>query len=166
MDGYRVMPMDEAAKVGDVFVTSTGCRDILTKKHFDVMKDNALLANAGHFDVEINKDDLAQGCQKIYTRRENIQGYVQADGRTLNLLAEGRLVNLASGNGHPAEIMDMSFAVQALSLEYLLKNHENMKPGLYSVPDSVDDEVSRVKLEAMGIKIDALTGEQESYLNS
>lgn len=166
MDGYRVMPMDEAAKVGDVFVTSTGCRDILTKKHFDVMKDNALLANAGHFDVEINKDDLAQGCQKIYTRRENIQGYVQADGRTLNLLAEGRLVNLASGNGHPAEIMDMSFAVQALSLEYLLKNHENMKPGLYSVPDSVDDEVSRVKLEAMGIKIDALTGEQKSYLNS
>lgn len=166
MDGYRVMPMDEAAKVGDVFVTSTGCRDILTKKHFDVMKDNALLANAGHFDVEINKDDLALGCQKIYTRRENIQGYVQADGRTLNLLAEGRLVNLASGNGHPAEIMDMSFAVQALSLEYLLKNHENMKPGLYSVPDSVDDEVSRVKLEAMGIKIDALTGEQESYLNS
>lgn len=166
MDGYRVMPMDEAAKVGDVFVTSTGCRDILTKKHFDVMKDNALLANAGHFDVEINKDDLAQGCQKIYTRRENIQGYVQADGRTLNLLAEGRLVNLASGNGHPAEIMDMSFAVQALSLEYLLKNHENMKPGLYSVPSSVDDEVSRVKLEAMGIKIDALTTEQESYLNS
>lgn len=166
MDGYRVMPMDEAARVGDVFVTSTGCRDILTKKHFDVMKDNALLANAGHFDVEINKDDLAQGCQKIYTRRENIQGYVQADGRTLNLLAEGRLVNLASGNGHPAEIMDMSFAVQALSLEYLLKNHENMKPGLYSVPDSVDDEVSRVKLEAMGIKIDALTTEQESYLNS
>ncbi len=164
MDGYRVMTMDEAAAIGDIFVTTTGCKDIITRRHMEKMKNNAFLSNAGHFDVEINKNDLAELSVEKYLRRENIEGYVLKDGRTLNLLGEGRLVNLAAGNGHPAEIMDMSFSVQALAMEYLLNNGQTMAPGLYSVPDSIDEEISAVKLVAMGITIDKLTKEQEEYL--
>jgi len=164
MDGCRVMTMLEAAPQGDLFITATGCRDVITKEHFALMKDNAFLANAGHFNVEVNGEDLEAMAVRVYKRREEIMGYELPDGRTLNLLAEGRLVNLASGNGHPAEIMDMSFAIQSLSLEYLLKNGKNMQKAVYEVPQSIDDAVSRVKLDAMRLKIDKLTEAQEKYL--
>jgi len=164
MDGCRVMTMLEAAPQGDLFITATGCRDVITKEHFALMKDNAFLANAGHFNVEVNGEDLEEMAVRVYKRREEIVGYELPDGRTLNLLAEGRLVNLASGNGHPAEIMDMSFAIQSLSLEYLLKNGKNMQKAVYEVPQSIDDAVSRVKLDAMRLKIDKLTEAQEKYL--
>ena len=164
MDGYRVMPMDQAAPLGDLFITATGCKDVIVGRHFAVMKNNALLANAGHFDVEISKPDLLAVTDHVDLRRENIEGYVLRDGRTLNLLAEGRLVNLAAGNGHPAEIMDLSFSVQALSLEYLLKNRGTMAPGLYTVPEEIDREISRVKLAARGLGVDKLTKEQAEYL--
>ena len=164
MDGCRVMPMDEAAKIGDIFVTTTGCCDVITKRHFEIMKDNAFLSNAGHFDVEVNIKDLAQMATKIYKRREEIVGYVLPDGRTLNVLAEGRLVNLASGNGHPAEIMDTSFAIQALGMEYLAKNRDNLEKKVYEIPKEIDDAVSLLKLEGNGMKIDKLTEAQEKYL--
>ena len=165
MDGCRVMTMDEAAKEGDIFVTVTGCCDVITKKHFEVMKDNSFLSNAGHFDVEINIKELEKMSRRIYKRREEIVGYEMQDGRTLNLLAEGRLVNLASGNGHPAEIMDTSFAIQALGLEYLAKNGKNLEKKLYNIPQEIDDEVSRLKLEGNGMHVDVLTKEQEAYLS-
>ena len=164
MNGFRVMPMDEAAKVGDIFVTTTGCKDIITPRHFAVMKDQAILTNAGHFDCEVDVASLRELAVKETLRRENIQGYTLPDGRTLNVVGEGRLVNLAAGNGHPAEIMDMSFAVQALSLEWLAKHREELEVRLYKVPDSIDDEIARVKLAAMGLRIDTLTPEQEAYL--
>ena len=164
MEGCRVMTMDEAAEEGDLFITATGCRDVITKRHFERMKDNAFLANAGHFNVEVNGTDLEQMAVRVYPRRAEIVGYELSDGRTLNLLAEGRLVNLASGNGHPAEIMDMSFAIQSLSLEYLLHHGANMEKAVYEVPQSIDDQVSRVKLDAMGMRVDQLTPEQEQYL--
>lgn len=164
MDGCRVMPMDQAALEGDLFVTATGCKDVITKQHMEKMKHNAFLANAGHFNVEVNGDDLNALAVHVDTRRDEIVGYTLADGRTLNLLAEGRLVNLASGNGHPAEIMDMSFAIQALSLEYLLKYGTELEAAVYNVPDAIDDRVSEIKLRAMGLQIDALTPEQEQYL--
>ncbi|MDY5625244.1 MAG: adenosylhomocysteinase, partial [Eubacteriales bacterium] len=122
MDGCRVMPMDKAAREGDIFVTTTGCRDVITRRHFEVMKNNAFLSNAGHFNVEVNGEELENMAVRVYKRRNDIMGYELPDGRTLNLLAEGRLVNLASGNGHPAEIMDTSFAIQALAMEYMAKN--------------------------------------------
>lgn len=153
MDGHRVMSMDSAAPIGDIFITATGYRDVITERHLRLMKDNAFLANAGHFDVEINKPDLEKLAVRVYKRRENIEGYVLGDGRTLNLLAEGRLVNLASGNGHPAEIMDMSFSVQALSLEYLAKNGDNLQNRVYDVPGEIDAMVSSMKLTAMGITL-------------
>ena len=165
MDGCRVMPMIEAAPQGDLFITATGCRDVITREHMLRMKNNAFLANAGHFNVEVNPDDLAALAVRVYPRRAEIVGYELADGRTLNLLAEGRLVNLASGNGHPAEIMDTSFAIQALSLEYLAKEGGGLQPGLYSVPDAIDAAVSRLKLEGQGLAIDALTPAQEAYLS-
>ena len=164
MDGYRVMPMDEAARLGDLFITATGCRDILTERHFAVMRHNALLCNAGHFNVEVSETELRKLAVRVYPRRDQIMGYELPDGRTLNLLAEGRLVNLASGNGHPAEIMDMSFAIQALSLEYLLCNGGQMQKRVYDVPAEIDDEVSWVKLHAMGLEIDRLTEAQRDYL--
>jgi len=164
MDGCRVMTMLEAAPQGDLIITATGCRDVITKEHFALMKDNAFLANAGHFNVEVNGEDLEAMAVRVYKRRDEIMGYELPDGRTLNLLAEGRLVNLASGNGHPAEIMDMSFAIQSLSLEYLLKNGKNLQKAVYEVPQSIDDAVSRVKLDAMRLKIDKLTEAQEKYL--
>ena len=165
MDGCRVMPMDEAAPQGDVFVTTTGCRDVITRRHFAVMKNNAFLSNAGHFNVEVNGEELEQMAVRVFKRRNDIIGYELPDGRILNLLAEGRLVNLASGNGHPAEIMDTSFAVQALSLEYMLKHGAGLEKQVYEVPKAIDDEVSRLKLNGAGFKIDVLTPEQEAYLS-
>ena len=164
MDGHRVMTMDQAAPEGDIFVTTTGCRDVIVRRHMEKMKDNAFLSNAGHFNVEVNGEDLKAMAVRVYPRRDEITGYELADGRTLNLLAEGRLVNLASGNGHPAEIMDMSFSIQSLSLEYLLKHGENLSKNVYEVPEEIDAEVSRLKLESIGLKIDTLTPEQEKYL--
>ncbi|MDD3164550.1 MAG: adenosylhomocysteinase [Oscillospiraceae bacterium] len=165
MDGYRVMPMDDAAKIGDLFVTATGCRDIITARHFAVMKNNALLCNAGHFNVEVDGQALENMAIRVYPRREEIMGYALSDGRTLNLLAEGRLVNLASGNGHPAEIMDMSFAIQAMSLEYLLRNGATLEKKVYDVPEEIDDLVGWTKLHAMGLEIDRLTDAQREYLS-
>lgn len=165
MDGFTVLPMREAAKVGDLFVTLTGCRDVLTREHFEVMKDGALLANSGHFDVEINKEDLAALATEIRERKPNIRGYRMADGRILNLLADGRLVNLAAGNGHPAEIMDMSFGIQAKSLEYLAKTRGTLEKKVYAVPAEIDKAVATIKLAAEAVQIDVLTPEQTAYLN-
>ena len=164
MENFRVMPMDEAAKYGDIFVTATGCKDVIVARHFAVMKDNAILCNSGHFDCEVDVAALADMAQENFPRRANIQGYRLADGRTLNVLAEGRLVNLAAGNGHPAEIMDMSFAVQALSLEWLARHKDTLEKKVYQVPDEIDDQIGRVKLAAMGLAIDQLTQEQKDYL--
>lgn len=165
MDGFTVLPMREAVKVGDLFVTLTGCRDVLTREHFEVMKDGALLANSGHFDVEINKEDLAALATEIRERKPNIRGYRMADGRILNLLADGRLVNLAAGNGHPAEIMDMSFGIQAKSLEYLAKTRGTLENKVYAVPAEIDKAVATIKLAAESVQIDVLTPEQTAYLN-
>ena len=165
MDGFTVLPMREAAKVGDLFVTLTGCRDVLTREHFEVMKDGALLANSGHFDVEINKEDLAALATEIRERKPNIRGYRMADGRMLNLLADGRLVNLAAGNGHPAEIMDMSFGIQAKSLEFLAKTRGTLENKVYAVPAEIDKAVAIIKLAAESVQIDVLTPEQTAYLN-
>ncbi len=164
MDGFTVLPMEEAAKIGDIFVTLTGCADVLTKKHFPLMKDGVLLANSGHFDVEINKEDLQALSVEIRDRKPNIRGYRMEDGRTLNLLAEGRLVNLAAGNGHPAEIMDMSFGIQAKSLEYLAKHGATLEKKVYAVPTEIDHKVAEIKLHSLGITIDRLTDEQKAYL--
>ena len=165
MNGFRVMPMDEAARYGDVFVTVTGCKDVITPKHFEVMKNNAILTNAGHFDCEVDVAGLAKMAVRREVRRENIEGFTLPDGRVLNVIGEGRLVNLAAGNGHPAEIMDMSFAVQALALEWLVKHRDGLEKKLYQVPAEIDDQIGRVKLAAMGLSIDTLTPEQEAYLN-
>ena len=164
MENFRVMPMDEAARYGDIFVTATGCKDVIVARHFAVMKDNAILCNSGHFDCEVDVAALSQLATETFPRRENIQGYRLSDGRTLNVLAEGRLVNLAAGNGHPAEIMDMSFAVQALSLEWLAKHRDGLEKKVYNVPDEIDDQIGRVKLAAMGLAIDTLTQAQKDYL--
>jgi len=166
MDGFRVMPMIEAAKQGDIFVTSTGCTRIITTEHFMLMKNNALLANAGHFDVEVDKAALEKISVKKENRKPFIDGYFMNDGRVLNLLAEGRLVNIVAGNGHPAEIMDLSFSIQLLSVLHVAKNAKQLKPMLYNIPQEIDDEVARIKLEAMGIKIDSPTSEQIEYLGS
>lgn len=165
MNGFRVMTMDQAAPLGDVFVTVTGCKDVIVGRHFQAMKHNALLANAGHFDCEVNVAALRELAESSQLRRENIVGYTLPNGKTLNVLAEGRLVNLAAGNGHPAEIMDMSFAVQALAAEWLTKQ-TGLEKKVYAVPDAIDDEIGRAKLAALGLSIDNLTEEQEKYLTS
>ena len=165
MDGYRVMTMDEAAPLGDLFITLTGTNDVIRGRHFEKMKDGVLLANSGHFDVEINKNELEALSISHTLRKPNIMGYTMPDGRILNLLAEGRLVNLAAGNGHPAEIMDMSFALQAKSLEYLAKNRGTLDHKLYPVPHEMDVAVALMKLRAVGGYIDTLTPEQEEYLS-
>ena len=165
MNGFRVMPMDEAAKYGDIFVTVTGCKDVITPKHFQVMKNNAFLTNAGHFDCEVDVAALASMAVKREVRRDDIEGFTLPDGKVLNVIGEGRLVNLAAGNGHPAEIMDMSFAVQALALEWLVKHQGSLEKKVYQVPDEIDDEIGRVKLAAMVLGIDTLTPEQVEYLN-
>ena len=164
MEGMRVMPMDEAAPLGDLFVTVTGCCDVITKRHFEKMKNNAFLSNAGHFNVEVNVEELGKYAVRSFPRRQDIVGYELPDGRVLNVLAEGRLVNLASGNGHPAEIMDMSFALQALSAEYVMNHGSRLGAGVWEVPAEIDDTVSRLKLEGIGMAVDTLTPEQEAYL--
>ena len=165
MDGFTVMKMDDAAKIGDLFITVTGCCDVIRKEHFEVMKNGVLIANSGHFDCEIDKKALTELAVDISERKPNIVGYKMADGRILNLMAEGRLVNLAAGNGHPAEIMDMSFSLQAKCLEYLVKTEGTLDHKLYSVPEEIDKEVARLKLKALGITIDKLSEEQIAYLN-
>lgn len=164
MENFRVMPMDEAAALGDLFVTATGCKDVIVERHFAKMKHNALLCNSGHFDCEVDVAALERLSTQCAPRRAGIVGYTLPDGRTLNVLAEGRLVNLAAGNGHPVEIMDMSFAVQALSLEWMARNAKGLERKVYNVPDEIDDRIGRVKLAAMGLSIDALTPEQQAYL--
>ncbi|MBQ4290097.1 MAG: adenosylhomocysteinase, partial [Clostridia bacterium] len=165
MDGFTVLPMDEAAKIGDLFVTLTGCADVIRERHFAVMKDGALLANSGHFDVEINKAELASMASEVFERKPNITGYRMRDGRILNLLADGRLVNLAAGNGHPAEIMDMSFGIQALCLEYLIRHGASMEHKVYQVPKEIDSAVAEIKLASLGVTLDRLTPEQKAYLS-
>lgn len=164
MDGFTVMTMDEAAKIGDLFITLTGCADVIRGKHFMNMKDGALLANSGHFDVEINKTELEMAATEVWERRPNITGYRLPDGRVLNLLAEGRLVNLAAGMGHPAEIMDMSFALQARGVLYMAQMGRSLEPEVYPVPAEIDQSVAWEKLASMNVKIDKLTPEQEEYL--
>ncbi len=164
MDGFRVMCMDDAAKIGDVFVTVTGDKYVIRKEHIEKMKDGVILANAGHFNVEIcipNLEELSIGKRRI---RENVEEYELKDGRRVYLLAEGRLVNLAAAEGHPSEVMDMSFSNEALCCEWLIKNHEKLKPKVYDVPKEIDDRVARLKLESMKIKIEKLTEEQKRYL--
>ena len=164
MDGYQVMPMAEAARLGDLFITVTGCSGVITAEHFEHMKDGAILTNAGHFDVEVDMAGLNALAVEKYEARHNIQGYVLRGGKTLFAIAEGRLVNLAAGDGHPAEIMDMSFAIQALSAEYLSKHRAELVPGVISVPRELDEAVARRKLQAMGVGIDSQSREQEDYL--
>ena len=169
MDGFKVMPMVEAAKTGDFFVTVTGCNDVIGEKAFLNMKDGAILSNAGHFDVEVNVAKLKEMAVETGVARNNIQYYKLANGNRINVIAEGRLVNLAAGDGHPAEIMDMSFAIQALSAAYLVKNKDKLKAGekmTVNVPAEVDKEVAERKLRYWGITIDKLTEEQEKYLGS
>ena len=166
MDGFRVMSMNEACALGDLFITVTGCRDVIRAEHFDKMKDGALLANSGHFDVEIDKQALAAKAVEVWERKPNITGYRMPDGRILNLMAEGRLVNLAAGNGHPAEIMDMSFAIQAKSLEYLVKHAGQLEKRVYQVPREIDAEVAGIKLASLGATLDVLSDAQREYLKS
>ncbi len=165
MDGYRVMPMKEAAKIGDIFVTVTGNKSVIREEHFRLMKDGVILANAGHFNVEIDVNALERIAERKRKIRENVTEYV-INGKRIYLLAEGRLVNLAAAEGHPAEVMDMSFSNQALSVEYLVKNKGKLEPKVYVVPEEIDKEVARLKLKTMGIEIDTLTKEQEEYLKS
>ena len=166
MEGYGVMPLRDAARIGDIFVTVTGDRDVIGREHLEVMRDGAVMANAGHFDVEIDKaalESLASGKRRL---REFVDEYRLADGRRLHLLAEGRLVNLAAAEGHPAAVMDMSFANQALSVEWVVKKRGSLSPGVYPVPAEIDVEVATLKLRAMRIEIDQLTAEQQEYLRS
>jgi adenosylhomocysteinase len=164
MDGYRVMAMEHAAKLGDVFCTVTGNKNVLRKEHFAVMKDGAIVANSGHFNVEIDIPALEKLSSGKRTTRNFVEEYSLRDGRKINLLGEGRLINLAAAEGHPAAVMDMSFADQALSVEYMVKNHATLEKKVFKVPDELDKRVARLKLESMGIKIDRLTPEQEEYL--
>lgn len=166
MDGYDVMPMIKAAEVGDIFITATGDKAVIRKEHIERMKDGAILANAGHFNVEIWIPDLEALAVSKRKIRPHVTEYKLRDGRRIYLLAEGRLVNLVAAEGHPSEVMDMSFANQALSVEYLVKNRGKLKPALYSVPPEIDSKVAELKLKAMGIEIDKLTPEQKKYLES
>ena len=166
MDGYRVMPMLEAAKVGDIFVTSTGDCNVLDRAHFEVMKDGAVVANSGHFNVEINIPDLEEMAVEKHKPRPFVDEYVMPDGRRISLLGEGRLINLASAEGHPASVMDMSFANQALGAEYIIQQGEALERKVYVIPRDIDEDIARLKLIAMGIEIDTLTDEQTRYLDS
>ena len=166
MDGFDVMEMTEAAKIGDFFVTVTGCKDVITKDAFKNMKDGAICCNAGHFNVEINIPDLEELAVEIKPQRNNIMGYTLANGNTISIIAEGRLVNLAAGDGHPAEIMDMSFSIQALCAEYIVGNHDKLTVGVIDVPEEIDRKVALRKLNSWGTQIDVLSPEQEKYINS
>lgn len=164
MDGYKVMKMDEAARIGNLFITVTGCKQVIHEDHYKVMRDGAILCNAGHFDVEICIPELEKLAVEKKEQRKNIMGYRMPDGRWINLLAEGRLVNLAAGDGHPAEIMDMSFALQALSARYMLINYNSLENRVYNVPDEIDKQVAWLKLKSWGVEVDILTGEQAKYI--
>jgi adenosylhomocysteinase len=166
MDGYRVMSMEEAAKIGDVFCTVTGNKNVLAKQHFEAMKDGAIISNSGHFNVEIDIPALEKLSSSKRTTRNFVDEYSLKDGRRINLLGEGRLINLAAAEGHPASVMDMSFADQALSCDYMVKNHASLEKKVYTVPVDLDKRVAKLKLESLGIKIDRLTSEQEEYLAS
>jgi adenosylhomocysteinase len=167
MEGFRVMPIRDAARVGDIFVTVTGDTSVIAREHLELMRDGVILANSGHFDVEIDKaalrDMATGGVRRI---REFVEEFTLADGRRLHLLGEGRLVNLAAAEGHPAAVMDMSFANQALSVEWIVANHASLERRVYPVPEEIDREVARLKLRALGVEIDTLTPEQERYLSS
>jgi adenosylhomocysteinase len=166
MDGFRVLEMSEASKIGDIFVTVTGDLNVIDQPHFEVMKDGAIIANSGHFNVEINIPALEKMSKEKRLVRQFVEQYVLEDDRRINLLGEGRLINLAAAEGHPASVMDMSFANQALSVEYMVKNADKLEKRVYGVPGEIDREIARLKLDAMGIKIDELTPVQVKYLNS
>jgi len=166
MDGFRVMPMMEAARIGDIFVTVTGDKHVIDRHHMEVMKDGAIVCNSGHFNVEINIPSLEEMANSRRRIRSFIDEYTLKDGRHICLLAEGRLVNLAAAEGHPSSVMDMSFANQALCLEYIVNNRQQLEPKVYGVPEVVDKDIARLKLESMGVEIDKLTAEQEKYLSS
>jgi adenosylhomocysteinase len=166
MDGFRVMPMSEAAKEGDIFVTVTGNKHVIRSEHFDVMKDGAIVCNSGHFDIEIDLKSLRDKATEVKVVRNFTEQYSLKNGKSVIVIGEGRLVNLAAAEGHPSAVMDMSFANQALACEYLVKNQGKLEPGLHSIPKDIDQEIARLKLQAMGIAIDALTPEQIEYINS
>jgi len=166
MDGYRVMPMIEAARIGDIFVTSTGDKNVIDKHHLEAMKDGALLSNSGHFNVEINIPALREMAVAVHEPRPFIEQFTLSDGRRISLLAEGRLVNLAAAEGHPSAVMDMSFANQALCAEYMVQNANELKKAVYPVPEEIDKRIAALKLKAMGVEIDVLTPEQTQYLAS
>jgi adenosylhomocysteinase len=166
MDGFLVKPMKEAAKIGDVFVTLTGDRDIIRREHFLAMKDGAILANAGHFNIEIDIPELEKLSRRKRRIREFVDEYTLASGRRVCLLGEGRLINLAAAEGHPAMVMDMSFANQALSLRYLVRQSRNLQKAVYPVPSLIDEEIAKLKLQSMGIQIDTLTLAQKKYLEN
>jgi len=168
MEGYDVMPMNEAAEVGDVFITTTGNRDVITREDFQAMKDGVLLANAGHFDIEIDLDGLSDLAVDEYEARDGVRAYEMDDGRRLNVIAEGRLVNLAApvALGHPAEVMDQSFGIQAVCVRELLENGAEYDAGVHDVPDALDREVAEIKLDAEGVEIDSLTDTQAEYMDS
>ena len=166
MDGFRVLPMKEAAKIGDFFVTVTGNRHVIDKEHFEVMKDGAIVCNSGHFDLELNLDALREMSSEVNHRRPFVEEYSKRDGKSVIVLGEGRLVNLAAAEGHPASVMDMSFANQALSAEYLVKNHGKLAAGVHVLPQEVDQEIASLKLHAMGVQMDVLTPEMLEYMTS
>lgn len=166
MDGYRVMPMREASKIGDVFITATGDISVIRGEHFALMKDGVILANTGHFNVELNVNDLEEMAVAKKEIKENVVEYKMKDGRKLYLLSEGRLVNLASAYGHPPEVMDMSFANQALCTRYIVENHDKLQNEVYPVPKAIDEEIARLKLKSMNVEVEVLTEEQKKYLSS
>ncbi|HVN05687.1 MAG TPA: adenosylhomocysteinase [Bryobacteraceae bacterium] len=166
MDGYRVMAMSEAAAIGDIFITVTGDKHVISRDHFERMKNGAILCNSGHFNVEIDLDALGKIASSRRQTREFVEEYCFRDGRKLYVLGEGRLINLAAAEGHPASVMDMSFANQALSADFMVKNHAKLEKRVYSVPEDLDRQVARMKIESMGVKVDRLTPEQETYLTS
>ena len=166
MEGYSVMTMDEAAPLGDFFVTVTGCKDVIVARHFEMMKDGAVCCNAGHFDCEVSVKELGEIATEVTELRHNVKGYKLANGNTVCIIAEGRLVNLASGDGHPVEIMDMSFALQAQSARYVAKNRGKLPVDVIDTPQEIDDRVAEILLETKGISIDQLTEEQERYISS
>jgi len=166
MDGFRVMSMVEAAQIGDVFCTLTGNKSVIAREHFEKLKNGAILANSGHFNVEIDLETLGRMASSRRQVREFVEEFTMRDGRKIYVLAEGRLINLAAAEGHPASVMDMSFANQALGVEYMIKNHASLEKKVYCVPEDIDKSIARMKIESMGVKIDRLTPEQEAYLAS
>jgi adenosylhomocysteinase len=164
MDGFRVMSMHEAAQIGDLFVTVTGNKNVIARDHFDKLKNGAILCNSGHFNVEIDLESLAKVASSRRQTREFVEEFAMRDGRRVYVLGEGRLINLAAAEGHPASVMDMSFANQALCAEFMIKNHATLEKRVYAVPEDLDKQVAKMKLEAMGVRIDRLTPEQEAYL--